>query len=196
MGRSGGFRYSFPGSGSAPRRGPGTAPAGRNGAAMPGCCGRGVGAGFETQLEIGQTRDVEPQRDRAGKLAQQVAVTGVAVLAVFPFEVRDGARCPCFQHRIRRRQGGERQGLEEGDGPNAEPAKAQRLSSRNQLHGYAARVFRVPPKGIPDQCVKLRAVLERVKLAASALAAEPIPVYDAAGRRATAGKRASREHPP
>lgn len=92
-------------------------------------------------------------------------MTGVAVLAVFRFEVRDGARYPCFQHRIRRRQGGERQGLKQGDGLNAEPAKVQRLSSRNQLHGYDARVFRVPPKGIPDQCVKLRSALERVKLA-------------------------------
>lgn len=87
------------------------------------------------------------------------------MLAVLPFDVRDGARCSGFEHRIQRRQDGKRQGLEEDDGENAEPAKIPRLSRRDRLHSYAARVFRVPPEGAPDQCVKLRSGGKRVKVA-------------------------------
>ncbi len=80
---------------------------------------------------------------------------GVAVLAVFPFEVRDGARGSGFKHRIRRRQDGERHGLKEDDDQNAEPVRIPRLLRRGQLHSYAARVFRVPSQGTPDQGIKL-----------------------------------------
>lgn len=91
---------------------------------------------------------------------------GVALLAVVPFDVRDAARCSGFEHRIRRRQDGERQSLKEDDGQNAEPARIPRLSRRNQLHSYAARVFRVPPRGTPDEYLKLRSGAWRVKVAA------------------------------
>ena len=93
------------------------------------------------------------------QLAQQVAVPGVA-LAVLPFNVHVGDRRFGFEHRIHRWQNGEHQGLKEDDGLNAEPAKIPRLSRRDTLHSYAARVFRMPPKGTPDQvqasCVRWR----------------------------------------
>ena len=89
----------------------------------------------------------------------------VAVLAVFPFEVRDGARCAGFKRRIRRRQDGERHGLKEDDGQHTALAKVPRMSRRNRLHSYAARVFGMPSRGTPDEGIKLSQVAWRVKLA-------------------------------
>ena len=89
----------------------------------------------------------------------------VAVLAVFPFEVRDGARCAGFKRRIRRRQDGERHGLKEDDGQQTALAKIPRLSRRNRLHSYAVRVFGMPSRGTPDEGIKLSRVAWRVKLA-------------------------------
>ena len=150
MGRSGGFRGDLPGSGSGWRGGSGTAPAGQHRAALPGVRDRSVGAGFEYQLQTDRNQEGEPQRHRARQLAQQVAVSGVAVLAVLPFDVRDGARRSGFEHRIHGRQDGERHGLKEDDGQNAEPAKIPRLSTRNKLHSYAARVFPGAARGHPN----------------------------------------------
>lgn len=79
---------------------------------------------------------------------------GVALFAVLPLNVHDGARRFGFKHRIHRWQNGEHQGLKEDDGLNAEPAKIPRLLRRNPLHSYAVRVFRVPPKGTPDQVLE------------------------------------------
>ena len=141
-GRSGSFRDELPGSGSGWRRGPGTAPAGRNRAAAPVGRGRGVGAGFGYQRQIGQDQRGKPQRHRARQLTQQVAVSGVAVLAVFPFDVRHvraGVPGSGFKHRIRRRQDGENRRRQEDERQNAEPARIPQLR-RNRLQGYAASV--------------------------------------------------------
>ena len=122
---------------------------------MPGGRGRSVGAGFEYQRQIDRNQGRESQRYRARQLAQQVVVPAVAVLAVFPFEVRDGARCAGFKRRIRRRQDGERHGLKEDDGQQTALAKVPRMSRRNRLHSYAARVFGMPSRGTPDEGIKL-----------------------------------------
>ena len=81
-----------------------------------------------------QNQGGETQRDRSRQLAQQVIVPGVAVLAVFPFDMGDVARPSGFKQGIHRRKDGERQGLKEDDGQNAEPAKIPQLSRRNRLH--------------------------------------------------------------
>ncbi|WP_419948951.1 hypothetical protein [Candidatus Palauibacter sp.] len=81
-----------------------------------------------------QNQGGEAQRDHSRQLAQQVIVPGVAVLAVFPFDMRDVARPSGFKQGIHRRQDGERQGLREDDEQNAESAKIPRLSRRNRLH--------------------------------------------------------------
>jgi len=92
-------------------------------------------------------------------------VSSVAVLGGLPLDVHGRVRCFGFKRRIHGRQHGERQPLKEDDGQNAEPAKIPRLSRRDPLHSYAARVFRVPPQGTPDQCIKLRSGRKRVKVA-------------------------------
>ena len=150
MGRSGGFRDAVPGSGSGWRGGSGTAPAGQHRAALPSVRDRSVRAGLEYQRQIERNQGGKPQRHRPRQLAQQVVVPGVAVLAVLPFDMRDGARRSGFERRIHRRQDGERRGLKEDDGQNAEPAKIPRLSRRNELHSYAARVFPGAARGHPD----------------------------------------------
>lgn len=92
---------------------------------------------------------------------------GVSVLAGLPFNfnVRDGVWCSGLKYRIHRRQHGERRCLKEDDGPNAEPAKIPRLLRKSAVHSDAARVFRAPPQGAPDQGIKLRSGAKRVKLA-------------------------------
>ena len=64
---------------------------------------------------------------------------GVAVLAVLPFNVHNGAEPSDFEHRIRRRETGEQSELKQREGENAEAAKVPR-SRRNRLHSYAGWV--------------------------------------------------------
>ena len=63
-------------------RSPWTTSPGQDGAVFPGGRGRGVGAGLGGPREIGQIRGGDARGEGARKLAQQVAVPGVAVLAV------------------------------------------------------------------------------------------------------------------